>query len=448
MIRKNERGITLIALVVTIIVLIILATVSINMVAGENGLIKKAQQSKDAYEESSKREEEGLDSMEEEYDYLMELRKLPQGPTGKPLVEGLTEIQKRTVKAEDKYGKEVTVPKGFKVKPECGTDVNGGIVIEDEDGNQFVWVPCTEEQYKKHNYVTQKVNDKSSIVADTGNDSWKTYKYRQYTDWTEEVDINVNKESVKNNGGFYIGRYEAGVPSNASFYVGKDTETKTYEKDNKKNVTQENGTDLKPVSKSGNQCWNYISQVNAKVVSENMYKNEGESNEYGVRSQLVDGIAWDVVMNWITNEDGKKSMITDSTNYGNYLNNTNKKGYGLNAIYTKNNDIWTTGQYNYGEFNLGGEPNVKLIELATGSVSNFMLKNIYDMAGNMYEWTTETGYHSTTKTSTNTGTKFAVRRGGGFGYDGLWQPLSDRHGLDPVNSSSFTWGFRVVLYIN
>ena len=50
MIRKNERGITLIALVVTIIVLIILATVSINMVAGENGLIKKAQQSKDAYE--------------------------------------------------------------------------------------------------------------------------------------------------------------------------------------------------------------------------------------------------------------------------------------------------------------------------------------------------------------------------------------------------------------
>ena len=416
MIRKNERGITLIALVVTIIVLIILATVSINMVAGENGLIKKAQQERDAYEESAKREEEGLDSMAEEYDYLMELRKLPQGPTGKPLVEGLTEIQKRTVKAEDKYGKEVTVPKGFKVKPEFGKDVNGGIVIEDEDGNQFVWVPCTEEQYKKHNYVTQKVNDESSIVADTGNDSWKTYKYRQYTDWTEEVDINANKESVKNNGGFYIGRYEAGVPSNASFYVGKDTETKTYEKDNKKNVTQENGTDLKPVSKSGNQCWNYISQVNAKVVSENMYKNEGESNEYGVRSQLVDGIAWNVVMNWITSEDGKKSIINDSTNYGNYLNNTNKKGYGLNAIYTKNNAIWT-GQYNYGEFNLGGETNVKLIEMATGLVEEFKLKNIYDFAGNLWEKTTEVGYHDVTKPSNGEEdhrTKYAVIRGGSF----------------------------------
>ena len=68
---NKERGITLIALVVTIIILIILATVSINMVVGENGLIKKAQQARDAYEESSKREDENMGEIVDEMETLL-----------------------------------------------------------------------------------------------------------------------------------------------------------------------------------------------------------------------------------------------------------------------------------------------------------------------------------------------------------------------------------------
>ncbi len=491
MIRKKETGITLIALVVTIIVLIILATVSINMVVGENGLIKKAEQARDAYENSSKREEEGLDSMAEEYDYLMELRKLPQGPTGKPLVEGLTEIQKRTVKAEDKYEKEVTVPKGFKVVPDCGTTVSDGIVIEDADGNQFVWVPCTEAQYKKHTYKTPNEDDTKVSTPDRGDTTnpWKTYDYRKYVDWQEESSVETNTKSVKENGGFYVARFEAGVPDNASFSINNESNkdkmtyyTNSTSTGNKsKNVTEENGTKLKPVSKQGMQAWNYISQEHAVEVSKNMYS--GAESNYGVTSQLIDGIAWDRTVEWIASEKGKENIVTDSKEYGNYNNNSTQLTedvlYAQHVWSTKNDNNKTTAwviankykkgqpklgaetltdtegstKYNSADYTNGQSYNTsthalsKRIELATGSVSNFMLKNIYDMAGNMYEWTTETGRHNTTDANTATGTKFAVLRGGGFNSNGASNPVSCRSGNIAVSVASFGLGFRVVLYV-
>ena len=63
--KKNQRGITLIALVVTIIVLIILAGVSINMIVGDNGLLTRAQDAADIYEQASINEQSALDSLEE-----------------------------------------------------------------------------------------------------------------------------------------------------------------------------------------------------------------------------------------------------------------------------------------------------------------------------------------------------------------------------------------------
>ena len=81
---RKEKGITLVALVVTIIILIILATISINAISGENSLIKKAQKEKEDYAESSKREDEKLGSMAEEYKYLT----TPREPMEKPIPEG------------------------------------------------------------------------------------------------------------------------------------------------------------------------------------------------------------------------------------------------------------------------------------------------------------------------------------------------------------------------
>ncbi len=490
MIRKNETGITLIALIVTIIVLLILATVSINMVVGENGLIKKAEQARDAYEESSKKEVEGLNTMLEEM-----MKETGVGPNGLPLVDTLgggdsNVVLESTVDAEDVYGNKIVVPRGFFVRTELGTKVNEGIVIEDKQGNQFVWVPCTEGQYKKHEYKTPNVDDTKGSTTDSGDSTnpWKTYSYRHYVDWKEESDVDKNKESVKENGGFYVGRYEAGVPDNASFSINNDNNkdmtyyTNSTSNGNKsKNVTKEGDKDLKPVSKQGMQAWNYISQTNAVTVSSNMYS--GAESSYDVTSQLIDGIAWDRTVEWIASEKGKENIVTDSKEYGNYNNNSTQLTedvlYAQHVWSTKNDNNKTTAwviankykkgqpklgaetltdtegstKYNSADYTNGQSYNTsthalsKRIELATGSVSNFMLKNIYDMAGNMYEWTTETGRHSTTGANATTGTKYAVLRGGGFNNNGPDDPVSYRAGNIAVTDAHIYLGFRVVLYV-
>ncbi len=460
---NKERGITLIALVVTIIVLIILATVSINMVVGENGLIKKAEQARDAYENSSKREEEGLDSMLEEM-----MKVTGKGPNSKPLVDTLTDIQTSTVDAEDVYGKEVTVPKGFKVKPEYGTKVEDGIVIEDAERNQFVWVPCTEKQYKQHTY--------------NGDNQWKVNRdYKNYTDWKEESDIETNKKSVANNGGFYVGRFEAGVPDNAPFSVKNDNNKEMiYYTNTDTNGNSKNTDQYTPVSKQGVQAWNYIEHKNAVTVSRDMYK---EGSNYGVTSSLIDGYAWDRTVEWIASEQEKANIVTDSKDYGNYTNNeTQLTEDVLYAQYlyatVKEEQTGTQGwvypsKYKTGRPKLGeetltenGEGRLKYIatdytngtsynstnytlskrlELSTGAVGEFKLKNIYDMAGNIYEWTTETGYHN--KTETNS-VKYAVPRGGAFSGNGTNNPISYRPGDYNATSKYLYLGFRVVLYIN
>ncbi len=484
----KERGITLIALVVTIIVLIILATVSINMVVGENGLIKKAEQARDAYEESSKKEVEGLNTMLEEM-----MKETGKGPHGLPLVDTLDGGDSRvvlesTVDAEDVNGNRIVVPRGFFVRTDLGTKVNDGIVIEDADGNQFVWVPCTEGQYKKHEYKTPEVDDTKGSTPDSGDTTnpWKTYYYRKYVDWKEE---GGNTESVAKNGGFYVGRYEAGVPDNASFSVNNESnkETMPYYTDSNnngnksKNVSQENGINLKPVSKQGVQAWNYIDYKNAMEVSNNMYS--GVESSYDVTSQLIDGIAWDRIVDWLG--ESYTNIALESSNYGNYTNNTKELTenvlYAQHILATKNDNSKTTAwvianKYKTGKPKLGegvltesGEGELKYtntdytngssynsasytlskrMELATGVVEQFKLKNIYDMAGNMWEWTTEIGYHSTTDSNATTGTKYAVRRGGGFDYDGFWHPISYRGGHHPTTDTTFEFGFRVVLYID
>ncbi len=485
----NETGITLIALVVTIIVLIILATVSINMVVGENGLIKKAEQARDAYEESSKREEEGLDSMVEEYDYLMELRKLPQGSTGKPLVEGLTEIQKRTVKAEDEYGKEVTVPKGFKVKPEFGKDVDNGIVIEDKEGNQFVWIPCTKKQYEDAKHAVMKenwsINNEYKTNGDNTNDSnapagetkgpgygWRdnyteedktkldaTYKTGENTPtlptekWVNENQIKVATESIEKNGGFYIARYEAGVPSNATFSI-KDNDLGYYTIEGKNHTfTKEWANDgakvrgsygdtesiknLKPVSKQGVQVWNYITQPNSKLVAENMY---GDGNEVGVRSYLVDSQAWNHICKNVFDGREEGKSITDSSSWGNYYNNTAPNYGKINGLYAKHtyNGGWTIAK-TYTKGQVEQNTGINRIELATGSSDDFKLYNIYDMAGNMWEWTTGHNIHNNQM--------FVVPRGGSFDGNGATLPVVRAHGFDEFTHYGINVGFRVVLYV-
>ena len=384
----------------------------------------------------------------------------------------------RLIIEENNTSMRAAVPNGFYYV--TGTP-STGLVISDQygddnnntkGGNQFVWVPCSGDKgvtYEKENglattwknkyrekswwynsYQTGKKDEKGNdIYANVADGAWS--------------DNGGDSNSVKTYGGFYIARYEAGVPETASFYANKDGAN--YVTWNK-NV--ETGA---PVSKKNNQSWNFISQENAVKVSANMY-----SGSQVVTSSLVDSYAWDTVVEWMTKNEAYKSLGNDSTIKGNYYNN-NQDGTRINlsnALYawhrygarknTNINDylsyatkyhkgpiksgaisIDATSGKNYefanNDYDTTNYNYTAILELATGSAEETNINNIYDMAGNMWEWTTETGKPD------GGNTVRAVLRGGCFFNYGYSHPVSYRYGGDRSVDCDVDIGFRVVLYI-
>ena len=155
---KRERGITLIALVVTIVVLLILAGVSINALFGNNGIIEKAKEAQNKMDKATENDQKEINELTNWLDNQVKGTTGDDGgQTTLPKISTLigTVVDKNT-KAEDVYGNKITIPKGFKVVAHgtaagsatytySGNNipaVQDGIVIEHgTDGNQFVWVP-------------------------------------------------------------------------------------------------------------------------------------------------------------------------------------------------------------------------------------------------------------------------------------------------------------------
>ena len=374
----------------------------------------------------------------------------------------------RLIIEENDSSMRAAVPNGFYYvtgTPSTGLVISDRYGDDDENskgGNQFVWVPCSGNKgvtYEKEIGLAKTWKSKYSEQSTS---------YNSYKSGNNEINIadgtwldnGGNLESVRTYGGFYIARYEAGIPSTADFYA--NTDGATYEKEEKKNM----GTGF-PVSKKNNQCWNFISQENAVKTSSNMY-----SGSQVVTSSLVDSYAWDTIVEWMTKDEQYKNLGNDSSSKGNYYNNdkirlsnvlyalhryasrkntdvTNYLSYATKyhkgsivsgaasidatsgAKYDFTNDDYDTTNYNY----------TLIKELATGSAEETKINNIYDMAGNMWEWTTEIGKPD------NCSTVRALLRGGTFLYNGSSYPVSHRDGGALASGVAVHFGFRVVLYI-
>ena len=365
-IKDSKKGITLVALVVTIIVLLILAGVTITILMGDNGIITKAQQAAEGTNIAVEEELQGMNDLGDKMNSI-----LGGGTGGDDTVEMPSNWDSSkvvAVKSDD--GKTVPVPIGFtkSTVPGEGSVETGFVIKQGSDGsatsgiNEFVWVPVDEpsEMFgtdKDGNslgklYDFDSGSPKALNWTETGGKmSWtSTGDYREpdivtsydgsdatsnASDFTSEIgsitgaqfkaqlqqEFEDMRESVETYGGFYIGRYETGD-------LNKD-----------KAVVQKNNTDI------NNKTW-YEMYQKCKTVVE-------ESETIKGTTSMIWGCQWDATMKWFLESEDPEVVeyVTDSTGKGNY-----------------SGSLLTNG---------------------TGSNDDYSVNKIYDMAGNVYDWTLE-----------------------------------------------------------
>ena len=270
---KNNKGITLVALVVTIVVLLILAGVSINLVLGNNGIIAKAKDAETKSAEASQNDLKGMSDLEDEMDKQLgtcdPLKKIPT----KTLEEAKVDFVKEKTKVEFSDGN-VIIPEGFKIADVPASKVQDGVVIEDKDRNQFVWVPvATIADYKRTAYSTNGATEETDTATNSIKIKYNSSLYNYY--FTEAMPDD-EKKSVDTYKGFYIGRYEAGdkESTEAKKLSGSNDVTKTV------------------TIKKGQAPYNYVKKTQAVSLAEGFATKQG----YKAKTKLVSSYAWDTTI--------------------------------------------------------------------------------------------------------------------------------------------------------
>ena len=338
---KQEKGITLIALVVTIVVLLILAGVSISLVLNNNGVISKAKDAKNQYAEAQTNDEKQLNEVSDWIDTKVgDTTGGSAGGSGDSTTGGGSAggSGDSTTKVDG-----VPIPEGFVY---VGGTKASGLVISDATadkekykgqttvgtdlvGNQFVWIP-----------VDNIADYKRTWYAESGSLS----KYSENLPEDEKTSVETNK-------GYYIGRYEAGDK--------ESTEAKAYR-------AKGASTSNKITVKAGQAPYNYVTRTKAKSLAEGFKTQQNYSSS--VTTKLVSSYAWDTAIAFIqkTNSDYGRS-----SEEGNYEDSPTFNYTGI-ADTEKNKQTKVKG---------------KSTLIPTGQTT--AVNNIYDMGGNVYEWTTE-----------------------------------------------------------
>ena len=264
--QAKERGITLIALVITIIILLILAGITIGLVTGDNGILAQATRAKEETENAQRNEESVLENYEQ---YI-------EGSTNGGTLITVTGNETTNTKVRDSLGNIIIIPAGFKVV-NPGDNVEDGIIIEDVSheatkGSQFVWIPVRSEDKYVRNTTYEDQNISTTAYADTG------YLPEGIQPETDDSVSNekVERETVVNAGGFYISRYEAGKEGEGIL-----------------------------VSKKGAMVWTNISQADCKTTAKTFINNEN------VKSALCSGIQWDITMDFVNRKQDGNNNIFD-----------------------------------------------------------------------------------------------------------------------------------------
>ena len=440
---KNNKGITLVALVVTIVVLLILAGVSINLVLGDNGIVKKAQEAKTKSAEASQNDLKGMNGLIEQMEST-----LNGGSSDNKEDDGLGKlVNDMGTLPED------TTPyfpsSDFKRREKTNTE--NGLVIQDGSGNEYVWVvvPRTTAVYATtglgkttftdadyRSIETDLKNYTSTYVTTSGySDTW--YADDKNEGWLNETEYKTLKnsmlKSVYENGGFYVGRYEAGIET-----TGTNRTSNTDKNSEGKYITPS----TTPVTKADAYPYTCVTRTQAQNLASNV--NSGTKT-----SSLMFGVQWDLVLAFMSKD---KSKITDATiltsnsaTIGNYrdsefqLSQTGK--YATMSDWTLSS-TWnpsTTATTNFVDSSrnkIAQSSDGDGILVTTGTSEKNKVMNIYDVAGNVYEWTLE-------KTSYTD--KPCALRGGRYSFTGSSIPAAYRSN----NSTDVSYGhigFRVSLF--
>ena len=371
---KKNKGITLVALVVTIVVLLILAGVSINLVLGNNGIIAKAKDAETKSAEASQNDLKGKNGLVSE----MEGALAENGSNGSGSGNGNTGSENNfvTKNTEVTYpdGK-VWIPEGFKIAKGSASTVQGGVVIEDKDGNQFVWVPvATLADYKR---------------------TWYT-EYDSFSSYSEALPED-EKTSVERYKGFYIGRYEAGDKESTG------TTKATFR-------TSSSDTSNSVTIKADQVPYNYVTRTQAISLAEGFKTQQG----YKAKTKLVSSYAWDTTI----------AFIEKTVN--NYGSSSSQGNYSNTSVTYKDITDESKPEKTKAE-------NSSLL-VATGQTTPVC--NIYDMGGNVWEWTTES--------CSDTSSPYA-RRGGYYDSFFATYPAGFRDGYS--DRANDIIGFRLTLFM-
>ena len=320
-------------------------------------------------------------------------------------------------------------------------DLRTGLVIKDSNNNEYVWVEVPTTIYDNTTYNNNGANKpknadewekiRDCLKAYTVDYSDSSYKDTNADGTTYSNDYKNMLKSVYTNGGFWIGRYEAGLEG--------DTPRTSY--------TEISASD-KAVVKQNKIPYNYVKRDEAQELATRMNYN-------GCTSSLIFGIQWDLTLKYIEEKtvelaeeankdtvraDIKNKLTSKSTEIGNYYNSA----FILNrGKFAKNGELSDWKAYNSEEkptLVTGSKKEEQSsyengILLTTGATEATSLQNIYDIAGNVYEWTLE--FHGTGHP--------CVNRGGSYSGSGSHYPAENRYS-GGTSSYYDDIGFRVGLW--